>query len=391
MNEKVVVAFSGGLDTSFCVVYLKQQGYDVVTVTVSTGELDGNELKNIENKALALGSLHHYNIDAKKKVYDQIIQYIIKLNGLYEGDYPLLCADRYAIVEEVLKIAKEESADVVAHGCTGAGNDQVRFDAAISALNPHIKILSPVRDLEMTRVKEIDFLKSNGFDVDTPLKKYSINKNVFGVTVSGSEIDENKEPDSNAYTLTKKTISTKHCKYITMGFEKGLPVSLNEKPMSGSKILKELNTLVGAYGFGSEIYTGDCVIGIKGRILFEAPGLLTLIKCHQKLEQIILTKQQLTFNRYASHSWSDLVYGGLYYEPLTKNLEKYADSVQYNVNGTVKVKLEQNSMKIVEVQSPNSLIGRRKVIYAQKSAGSGDQVKGFIKFYSMQQTMVGSK
>ena len=390
MAKKVVVAFSGGLDTSYCVLYLKSLGHDIITVTVDTGGLDGKEVAKIEKKALSLGSKKHFHIDAKQKIYDQIIQYVIKLNGLYEGDYPVMCADRYAIVEAALEVAKKEGAGAVAHGCTGAGNDQVRFDAAISALDPDIEIISPIRDLCLTRDVEIRYLKDHGFEVENAVKKYSLNKNVFGMTASGSEIDQDMEPGPEAYTMIKVT-AKKQFEYSTIGFENGLPVSLDGKPLSGPDILQALNSLAGSYGYGSDIYTGDCVIGIKGRIMFEAPGLLGLIKAHQKLEQATLTKQQLTFNKFASSAWTDLVYGGLYYEPLVKGLEVYADAMQSTVNGTVKLKFEPNSMKVVEVHSPNSLIGKGKATYAQKSAWSGDQVKGFIKFYSMQQSMAGVK
>jgi len=383
-RKKVVLAFSGGLDTSYLVVYLKEMGYDIVTVTVDTGGL-GQKAKAVGKRSAELGAIKHYSIDARNDVYEQVIQYLIKLNGLYEGQYPVMCADRYVIVQKILEVAKKEKAPAVAHGCTAVGNDQVRFDSALRYLAPDMEVITPVRDLRLKRDAEIAYLKKRGFGVDSAVKKYSINENIFGVTVSGSEVDKNEEPGSEAYTMTKPT--KKGVTYVTLGFESGLPVSLNGKKMGGMAILKELNQLVGAYGAGSNIYTGDCVIGIKGRIMFEAPGLFALIDAHSKLEQLTLTKQQLSFNRGASWAWADLVYNGLYYEPLVKDIQAYADSVQAHVSGVAKLKLEQNKMSVVEANSPNSMIKEGVATYAQAGSWSADEVKGFIRFHSMQQNL----
>ncbi len=384
--KKVILAFSGGLDTTFCVVHLKEKGYEVVTVTVDTGGFSEEELNLIEKKAIALGSKKHYTIHAEEQIYEQIIQYLIKLNGLYEGDYPLMCADRYVIAQEVLKIADKESTNIVAHGSTSVGNDQVRFDSAFLTLKKDVKIICPIKELDITREQEIEFLESKSIEVSKSNKKYSINENVFGVTVSGSEIDQNKEPSAEAYKLTKKQ-KTNGTEYISLEFKNGLPVKLNKESMKGLVILKKLNKIVGKYGCGSEIYTGDCIIGIKGHIMFEAPGLLTLIKAHKKLEQITLTKKQLMFNNYVSSMWSDLVYSGMYYEPLVKNIEAYTDSVQEKVNGVVKIKLEQNKIAVVEIESQNSMINESIATYAQKANWSAEQADGFIKMHTMQQKL----
>ncbi|MBU0614970.1 MAG: argininosuccinate synthase, partial [Nanoarchaeota archaeon] len=268
---------------------------------------------------------------------------------------------------------------------TSIGNDQVRFDSALLSLKPDIKIICPIKALNITRDEEIEYLKEKGIEVPSSSKKYSINENVFGITVSGSEIDKNLEPSKEAYTLTKqKNIGQE---YITIEFDQGLPIKLNSQPKDGLEILKELNKLIGAYGFGAKIYTGDCIIGIKGHIMFEAPGLLALIKAHQKLEQITLTKKQLAFNSLASQTWSDLVYSALYYEPLTKDLEEYADSVQEKVTGKVKIKLIPNNIEIVELQSNNSLIKDKIATYAQKANWNAEQADGFIKLYTLQEVI----
>lgn len=384
--KKVILAFSGGLDTSFCVLYLKEKGYHVVTAVVNTGGFTDEKLKEIEEKAKRLGSKKHYTVDARENIYENIIQYLIKLNGLYEDEYPLMCADRYIIAEEILKIAKKEGTDAVAHGSTAVGNDQVRFEASLITLFPDVDIIAPVKELNITRDKEIEYIEERGFEVDKDVKKYSINENIFGVTVSGTEIDQNKEPDSSSYSLTRRDES-KSEEYLTIEFEKGLPIKLNNEKLSGVEMISRLNSILGSYGYGSNIYVGNCIIGIKGRIMFEAPALLSLIEAHKKLEQIVLTKEQMTFNKDASSKWSDLVYGGLYYEPLVKNIEAYTDSVQEKVSGKVKIKVEKNNIRVVEVSSPNSLVNEKLAMYAQESKWTGTEANGFIKLYSMQQRL----
>ena len=388
--KKVILAFSGGLDTTFCTLYLQEKGYEVVTATVNTGGFSEQDLKFIEKKSIELGSVKHYTIDAKEGIYKNIIQYLIKLNGLYEDDYPLMCADRYIIAEEILKIAAEEGTNAVAHGSTAVGNDHVRFDASFLSLKSDVEIITPIKELGITRDEEIKYLEKRGIHVDYVHKKYSVNENIFGVTVSGSEVDENKEPDGEAYKLTKPDEDLKF-EYITIEFKEGVPCNINGEALSGIDILMKLNALLGKYGYGSDIYIGDCIIGIKGRIMFESPGLLALVKAHKKLEQLTLTKKQIMFGKYAGEQWADLVYNGLYYEPLVKNIEEFADSVQKNVNGTVRIKAEKNKISVVELSSPNSLVNKDIAMYAQQSTWSAVEANGFIKLHSMQQKLAGLK
>ena len=388
--KKVILAFSGGLDTTFCTIYLKEKGYEVITATVNTGGFSPEDLKQIEEKSKKLGASKHYTVDAKDRIYEDIIQYLIKLNGLYEEDYPLMCADRYIIAEEILKIAEKENAEAVAHGSTAVGNDQVRFDGSFLSLNSGIELVTPIKELGITRSEEMSFLAERGVFVDHVYTKYSVNQNIFGITVSGTEVDENKEPDEGAYQLTKKD-GNAQSEYLTLEFSEGVPSKLNGQKLPGIEILMKLNSMLGKYGYGSDIYIGDCIIGIKGRILFEAPGLLALVEAHRKLEQLVLTKKQIIFSRGAGAQWADLVYSGLYYEPLVKDLESFADSVQKRVTGTVTIKADANRITVVELESPYSLVRKDIAMYAQKACWSAEEANGFIKLHTMQQQLAGIK
>lgn len=388
--KKVILAFSGGLDTTFCTIYLKEKGYEVITATVNTGGFSPEDLKQIEEKSKKLGASKHYTVDAKDRIYEDIIQYLIKLNGLYEEDYPLMCADRYIIAEEILKIAEKENAEAVAHGSTAVGNDQVRFDGSFLSLNSGIELVTPIKELGITRSEEMSFLAERGVFVDHVYTKYSVNQNIFGITVSGTEVDENKEPDEGAYQLTKKD-GNAQSEYLTLEFSEGVPSKLNGQKLPGIEILMKLNSMLGKYGYGSDIYIGDCIIGIKGRILFEAPGLLALVEAHRKLEQLVLTKKQIAFSRSAGAQWADLVYSGLYYEPLVKDLESFADSVQKRVTGTITIKADANRITVVELESPYSLVRKDIAMYAQKACWSAEEANGFIKLHTMQQQLAGIK
>ncbi|MDD3290681.1 MAG: argininosuccinate synthase [Eubacteriales bacterium] len=388
--KKVILAFSGGLDTTFCTIYLKEKGYEVITATVNTGGFSPEDLKQIEEKSKKLGASKHYTVDAKDRIYEDIIQYLIKLNGLYEEDYPLMCADRYIIAEEILKIAEKENAEAVAHGSTAVGNDQVRFDGSFLSLNSGIELVTPIKELGITRSEEMSFLAERGVFVDHVYTKYSVNQNIFGITVSGTEVDENKEPDEGAYQLTKKD-GNAQSEYLTLEFSEGVPSKLNGQKLPGIEILMKLNSMLGKYGYGSDIYIGDCIIGIKGRIMFEAPGLLALVEAHRKLEQLVLTKKQIIFSRGAGAQWADLVYSGLYYEPLVKDLESFADSVQKRVTGTVTIKADANRITVVELESPYSLVRKDIAMYAQKACWSAEEANGFIKLHTMQQQLAGIK
>lgn len=383
MKKKVVLAFSGGLDTSFSVQYLKDKGYDVVTMVLDTGGLSEKKLKEIADRSKELGAIKHIAINEQKETFDNIITCIIKANGLYEGVYPNMCADRYVIAKHLVNVAKKEGTTTVAHGCTGAGNDQVRIDVTIKCLAPEMTIITPIRELGIIRPEEIDFLEKRGFAVSNETKKYSINENIFGRTVSGSEIDNNEEPAEGAWELT--TIKKREPEYFEIEFEKGVPVALNGKKMHGLEILKILNKEAGEHGYGRVLYIEDEIVGIKGYQAFEAPGLLLLIEAHRALERLTLTRVQLITKQGLESTWSDLAYRGMLYEPVMKDIQAFFDASQQFVTGKVRMKVHLKTAFPVGVFSPYALIREDVARYAQKAGWAGAEAEAFIKLYSMQQ------
>lgn len=389
MKQKVVLAFSGGLDTSFCVHHLKERGFDVVTLTVDTGGLSVEELREIEKKSKELGAIKHISVDAKKEIFDDIISNLIKANALYQGIYPNMCSDRYIIAKYLIKTAKEENAKFVAHGCTGAGNDQVRIDVTIDTLSSGLEIIAPIRELMIKRPEEIKYLEDKGFEVNTKVKRYTINTNIFGVTISGSEIDEGKEPNEDAWQITKTTKDNPE--YVEIEFKEGIPMALNDKNMHGSDILVELNKTAGAHGYGRGLYYEDETIGIKGIQAFEAPGLMLLIESHKSLEKAVLTKRQQKMKAILENEWADLVYNGLLYEPLIKDIQAFNDESQKAVSGKVKMKLHKRNAFLSEIETKNSLIDKEIGSYAQGGTWKGNDAESFIKFYGLQQKIAAKK
>jgi argininosuccinate synthase len=383
MAEKVVLAFSGGLDTSFCVLHLREKGFDVITATIDTGGLSKEELKYIENRSKELGAIKHYFVDAKREIFDEIISYIIKANSLYEGVYPLMCSDRYTIGKHLIEVARKEKANAVAHGCTGAGNDQVRIDVTVMCLAPDLKIIAPIRELGMRRQQEIEYLENKGFKVKSAVKKYTINENVFGRTISGSEIDENKEPSDEVWVMAKARKGEPE--HVNLSFREGIPVALNGVKMHGIEILQKLNDLAGAHGYGRGLYVEDETVGIKGFQAFEAPGLLLLIEAHKALERLVLTHLQLATKATIESTYSDLSYRGLFYEPLMRDIEEFVDSTQKVVTGEVMMKLDHMGAIQASVSSPYSLVREEVAKYAQAATWKGSDAEAFIKMYGLQQ------
>jgi len=383
-KEKVVLAFSGGLDTSFCVPYLIDKGYEVHTLFVNTGGVNQQKVDDIKNTALKLGAAEHWSVDAQEQLWSTIVKPLVWGNALYQDQYPVLCADRYLIAKESVDLCQKLKTSYIAHGCTGMGNDQVRFDLSIKALSD-LTILSPIRDIQKNitdvRQYEIDYLSEKGHQVSAVHKSYSVNENLLGVTISGGEIDKWQEPKEDTHILTNKPSSIpQDSKKLTLGFVQGELVSIDGESLSGLALMDKLNVALGEYGVGRDIYTGDTIIGLKGRIVFEAPALMGILKAHKALEEVVMTHQQNQFKPIVAKKWIDMVYQGFYFDPITADLHQFLESSQQSVTGSVILKVSAGQVDAVEVKSTSLLISK-DVEYAQKATWGIEEASGFIKLF----------
>ena len=382
--KKIVLAFSGGLDTSFCVPYLIDKGFEVHTIFVNTGGITKNIEKQISNKSKKLGAKKHHSVNVETKLWQQILTPLIWSGSLYQGKYPVLCSDRYLIVSEAVNLCNKLKTNLIAHGCTGMGNDQVRFDMSIKALGNY-EIISPIREIQAkvsdVRNYEIDFLKDRGHKISSSNSKYSINENLMGVTISGSEIDKWQEPKDQTYVLCNKPnkYPSKE-KKISIDFFKGVPKKLNGKSLKGAELLKILNKEAGKYGVGRDLYTGDTIIGIKGRILFESPGIAVLMSAHKALEDAVFTNLQNSFKTNVGEKWVELVYKGFYYDPLIEDLESFLENSQKSVSGRVTLLLSPGKVESISVES-KKILQKKDAIYAQSASWDEKESLGFIKLY----------
>ena len=380
--KKIVLAFSGGLDTSFCVPYLIDQGFEVHTIFVNSGGTSVNEEKKISKRAYELGAKKHINVSIENSLWKEIIKPLVWSGSLYQDKYPALCSDRYLIVSEAIKLCKKLNTKYISHGCTGMGNDQVRFDLSIQAFGNY-KTITPIREIQnkVTDVRgyEQEYLKNKGFKVSTLHTKYSINENLMGATVSGSEIDDWKEPSKESYILcnTPNKYPSKP-KKLEIEFSKGEAKKINGKSMKGPDLLRMLNKIGGKYGIGRELFAGDTIIGIKGRFLFESPGISILQRSHRALEEAIFTDKQNNFKPLIGKRWVELVYGGFYFDPLTKNLENFLEDIQKPVTGKVTVLLTAGKVEAVAVDSKKILVSK-DAVYAQSASWGVEESAGFIK------------
>ena len=389
-SKDIVLAFSGGLDTSFCVPYLKEQGWNVHTVFADTGGVSAEERATIEARATELDVASHVTVDGGPALWAGFVKPFVWAGEAYQGQYPLLVSDRYLIVDATLERAAALHTNAIAHGCTGMGNDQVRFDLAVKA-SGHYRIVAPIREIQkehtQTRAYEQKYLEERGFGVRSKQKAYTINENLLGVTLSGGEIDAWEAPGDGARGwCARREQWPMEPLEVTLGFGNGEAVTLDGKPMPGEKILARLNIMFAQYGVGRGMYTGDTTIGLKGRIVYEAPGLTALLVAHRALEEAVLSKQQNRFKPEVARKWVELVYEGFYHDPLKTDLEAFLASSQRMVNGEVRLRTRGARVDAVAVQSPHILTSKGAT-YAQSADWGVEEAEGFIKLFGMSSSL----
>ena len=383
LKDKVVLAYSGGLDTSVCIKYLQTiHNHDVITVTVDCGQKD--DFKEIEKKAKAIGAIKHIYIDAKEEFALTYVIPCIKANGLYQGKYPLATAlARPLIATKTTEVANKEGATAIAHGCTGKGNDQIRFDVTIRSINPKLKIIAPIRDMNLTRDIEMKFAKEQNIPISVEASKYSIDLNIWGRAIEGGNIEDPYfEPPEDAFQIVK--FSNGKAGYLELEFEDGVPIAADGKHMNMNTLIEYVNEKVGSFGVGIIDHIEDRVIGIKSREVYEAPAGVAIIEAHKDLEKMVLTKHELRFKQFVDEQWSWLIYSGLWQDPLRGDLDRFIDATQNRVNGKVKIKMQKGSLRVVGRESKYSLYKNDLATYAAGSTFDQGLAKGFVEIWGLQ-------
>ncbi|MCX6297904.1 MAG: argininosuccinate synthase [Bacteroidetes bacterium] len=384
--KKVVLGFSGGLDTTFCVKYLSEdKGYEVHSIIVNTGGFTNEELVQIEQHAYALGVKTHTTVNAVKSYYDSIIKYLIYGNVLKNNTYPLsVSAERLSQALHIAEHAKKLNADAVAHGSTGAGNDQVRFDMIFHILIAGVEIITPIRDLKLSREDEIAYLKGKGVNMNFEKSMYSINKGLWGTSVGGKETLNSKGilPESAWPTQVTATDS----KEVKLHFEKGELTGVDDQTFEHpTKAIQYLQTIAGAYGLGRDIHVGDTIIGIKGRVGFEAAAPMVILKAHHALEKHILTKWQLGWKDQLSQFYGNWLHEGQILDPVMRDIEAYLTNSQQNVTGDVFVQMLPYRFHIIGIESAFDLMNSKFGKYGEMNTGfTGEDVRGFSKIFGNQ-------
>ncbi|GGG36142.1 argininosuccinate synthase [Croceivirga lutea] len=381
--KKLVLAYSGGLDTSYCAMNLsKEHGFQVHAVSVNTGGFTPEEIKTIEEKALALGASTYTSIDAVQNFYDKVVKYLIFGNVLRNNTYPLsVSAERIVQAVEIVEHAKKIGAKYIAHGSTGAGNDQVRFDMIFQTLAPEIEIITPIRDNKLAREEEIAYLQANGVDYSWEKAKYSINRGLWGTSVGGEETltSEKPLPDS-AYP---SQLQEKEPTQVSLSFEKGELVAINGEKDTPVANIEKLEAIANKYAIGRDIHVGDTIIGIKGRVGFEAAAPLIILKAHHLLEKHTLSKWQQFQKEQLGNFYGMLLHEGNYLDEVMRNIEAFLTDTQKNVTGEVFVSLYPFQFRLDGIKSPNDLMNASFGSYGEMNKGwTADDAKGFIKILS---------
>lgn len=386
MKNKVVLAFSGGLDTSASIKYIQEKyNADVITLVVDVGQND--DMRIVEETAKSIGAQKHYTFDLRKEFVDEYVFRAIKANALYEGKYPLCSAlSRPLIASKLVEVARKEKATAVAHGCTGKGNDQVRFDVTVKALAPELKIIAPVREWNLTRPEELKYLREHNITVPFDVsKKYSIDQNLWGRAIEGGVIEKpDHEPPEDAFlwTVAAEKAPDKP-EYITIGFSEGVPIALNGKELEPVALIEEINRIAGRNGVGRIDQIEDRLVGLKSREVYECPAATVILEAHKDLEKMVLTRHELLYKPRVEEQWSFLVYTGLWMEPLRDDLEAFINKTQERVMGEVQLKLYKGGLRVVGRSSPASLYDLRLATYGKQTTFDQTWSKGFIELWGL--------
>ncbi|ASS92153.1 MAG: argininosuccinate synthase [Bacillaceae bacterium] len=384
-KPKVVLAYSGGLDTSVAIKWLQEKGYDVVACCLDVGE--GKDLEFIKEKALKVGAVQSYIIDAKKEFAEEYALIALQAHTLYEGKYPLVSAlSRPLIAKKLVEIAEKTGAVAVAHGCTGKGNDQVRFEVSIKALNPELEVLAPVREWKWSREEEIEYAKQHDIpipiDLDSP---YSIDQNLWGRSNECGVLEDPwAAPPEDAYELTSSIENAPdEADIIEIEFEQGVPVAVNGQRMQLDELILKLNALAGKHGVGRIDHVENRLVGIKSREVYECPAAMTLIKAHKELEDLTQVKEVAHFKPLIEQKLAELIYNGLWFSPLKSALEAFLKETQKYVTGTVRVKLYKGHAIVEGRKSPYSLYDEKLATYTQEDSFDHEAAVGFIKLFGL--------
>lgn len=385
MSDIIILAYSGGLDTSVAIKWIEQKyNAQVMTLTVDVGQQ--KNLDNIKKKALQIGSIKHFSIDAKEEFAKTFVFPAIKANALYEGKYPLSSAlSRPLIASKLVDIAKEQEASGVAHGCTGKGNDQVRFEVTIKSLAPDLKIVAPIREWNLTRDEEIKFAKDNGIPVAEDKSEYSVDQNLWGRSIESGVLEQpDHEPPEEVYEWTTTPEKTPDkAEYVIIEFQKGEPKAINGKKLDPVELLTTMNEIAGKHGVGRIDHIEDRLVGIKSREIYEAPAATVILEAHKDLEKSVLTRHEISFKQMVETQWTFLVYTGLWVEPLRNDLEAFINETQKKVSGEVKIKLFKGGLHVVGRSSPMSLYDIDLATYIGETTFDQTWSQGFIELWGL--------
>lgn len=386
MAKKIVLGFSGGLDTSYCVKYLgEDKGYEVHSIIVNTGGFSEEELKQIEAHAYKLGVKSHTTVDAVKSYYDRIIRFLVYGNVLKNNTYPLsVSAERLVQAVHIAEHVQKLNAEAVAHGSTGAGNDQVRFDMIFHIMIPNVEIITPIRDLKLSREAEIEYLTAKGVDMNFSKAMYSINKGLWGTSVGGKETLNSKGMLPEEAWPTQ--VTAKEEREVKLSFEKGELKAVDGKAFGHpAEAIQYLQSIAGAYGVGRDIHVGDTIIGIKGRVGFEAAAPMVILKAHHALEKHVLTKWQLNWKDQLAQFYGNWLHEGQILDPVMRDIEAFLENAQQNVTGDVYVHLAPYRFQIIGIESKFDLMSSKFGKYGEMNNGwSGEDVRGFSKIFGNQ-------